>query len=78
MGGFKFSADLMALSVPLAFAATAFSTMVYRVVHVDPETTKGITPENAEAVKKGEVYHNGIRSMFNGRRMSIFDNEVKI
>ena len=44
-----------ALCVPLAFASAAFSTMVYRVVKTDPESTVGITEESAEAIKRGQV-----------------------
>ncbi|KAG2429117.1 hypothetical protein HYH02_014155 [Chlamydomonas schloesseri] len=69
-------ADILALSVPIVFAAGAFSTMLYRVIRHDPEQTAGITPETAEAAKKGEQFKNSIRSMFVGRSTSLFDNDM--
>ncbi|PNH07882.1 hypothetical protein TSOC_005614, partial [Tetrabaena socialis] len=71
-------ADILALSVPMLFAGGAFSTMLYRVINVDPETTNGITPESKEAVAKGETYRHSIRQMFTGRSRSIFNNEVEV
>ncbi|KXZ47255.1 hypothetical protein GPECTOR_36g109 [Gonium pectorale] len=71
-------ADILALSVPIIFAGGAFSTMVYRIFRVDPESTVGITPDSKEAVQRGETYKNSIRQMFTGRSTSIFNNEVKL
>jgi hypothetical protein len=45
---------------------------------VDPEQTSGITPENKEAVQRGETYKNSIRQMFVGRSRSIFNNDVNV
>ncbi|GLC45408.1 hypothetical protein PLESTB_000621800 [Pleodorina starrii] len=71
-------ADILALGVPLLFAGGAFSTMLYRIIKVDPEQTSGITPESKEAIQKGEHYKNSIRQMFVGRSRSIFNNEVHV
>mmetsp|Transcript_976 Transcript_976/g.2119 ORF Transcript_976/g.2119 Transcript_976/m.2119 type:complete len:81 (-) Transcript_976:390-632(-) len=78
MGGKGIPADVVALSVPIAFAAGAFSFVIYRAFAYDPEWTNGITPETPEAVKKGEVYRNQIQGFFRGRSMSLFNNEVKL
>lgn len=55
-GGFKLSADMVALSVPITFAACGFSFMIYRAFAYDPEWTRGVTPETQEAAKMGETY----------------------
>ncbi|GIL57098.1 hypothetical protein Vafri_12377 [Volvox africanus] len=47
-------ADILALSVPMLFAGGAFSTMLYRIIKVDPEQTAGITPDTKEAIQKGQ------------------------
>ncbi len=46
----------MALAVPVCFAASAFSFVIFRAFAYDPEWTNGITPETAERAKKGDVY----------------------
>ncbi|GIL83810.1 hypothetical protein Vretifemale_12546, partial [Volvox reticuliferus] len=71
-------ADILALSVPILFAGGAFSTMLYRIIKVDPEQTAGITPDTKEAIQKGETYKNSIRQMFVGRSRSIFNNDVTV
>eukprot|EP00201_Polytomella_parva_P001650 CAMPEP_0175078370 /NCGR_PEP_ID=MMETSP0052_2-20121109/24065_1 /TAXON_ID=51329 ORGANISM="Polytomella parva, Strain SAG 63-3" /NCGR_SAMPLE_ID=MMETSP0052_2 /ASSEMBLY_ACC=CAM_ASM_000194 /LENGTH=77 /DNA_ID=CAMNT_0016348253 /DNA_START=56 /DNA_END=289 /DNA_ORIENTATION=- len=68
-------ADVMALTVPVGFAAAAFSTWVYRLVRVDPEATQGITEETQAAADRGSYYRNQFRGLFEGRSKSLFNNE---
>jgi len=77
MGGFKLTADLLALAVPCAFAATAFSTLIVRSFVQDPEISAGIPEETLEAAKKGTTYRMQFQQYFKGGRMSLFDNEPR-
>lgn len=53
MVGKGIPADLLALSVPLVFACTAFSTMVYRVVNTDPVSAEGQQPSKPASPSGG-------------------------
>mmetsp|Transcript_66873 Transcript_66873/g.146592 ORF Transcript_66873/g.146592 Transcript_66873/m.146592 type:complete len:82 (-) Transcript_66873:254-499(-) len=76
MGGAKgVPADVVALMVPITFAASGFSFMVYRAFAYDPEWTTGITPETKAAATKGDVYRNQIKGFFTSGVTSIFNNE---
>eukprot|EP00201_Polytomella_parva_P009877 CAMPEP_0175065620 /NCGR_PEP_ID=MMETSP0052_2-20121109/16036_1 /TAXON_ID=51329 ORGANISM="Polytomella parva, Strain SAG 63-3" /NCGR_SAMPLE_ID=MMETSP0052_2 /ASSEMBLY_ACC=CAM_ASM_000194 /LENGTH=75 /DNA_ID=CAMNT_0016332195 /DNA_START=33 /DNA_END=260 /DNA_ORIENTATION=+ len=68
-------ADVMALTVPVAFAATAFTAWVYRLIKVDPEASYGITEETQANADKGAYYRNQIKSHFANTDISVFNNK---
>ncbi|KAG1671178.1 hypothetical protein FOA52_010114 [Chlamydomonas sp. UWO 241] len=67
--------DIIALAVPVSFAATAFCYTIYRAFAYDPEWSRGITPETEAAAQTGRFYSNQIKGFFSSGNRSVFNNE---
>jgi len=67
--GFPLPLDAKFLILPVTYAATAFSYLVYRSIQRDPETGNldWYMNKEAAAVDKATYYNNELRGLFAGR-----------
>ncbi|PNH07539.1 hypothetical protein TSOC_006003 [Tetrabaena socialis] len=68
MAPFKFPLDAYVLAIPMAYAATAFCTMVARFPTVDPETSKlSYYEDESTSANVAQRYDNQFKQFFDAR-----------